>query len=216
MKRRQQNTGVSCSLLPRKPTVIWPKYHFCFISICLSDAHLRAGQCSRQSQVSAALSLFHFCLFPAFQGFPYCTQPDSIKKFFRTNHTYYCEHNFPVSRQFLIENTDFKIHMKGQGEERDKQHFPLSSGERLKICKINLCPCIVFFYYSENGNKQFLPCLILASYSTHIELPNCIKIRKFEICDLTCFYPGPSFVTVTPRYLNFTTLRIHKVPITVS
>ena len=37
---------------------------FIFVSsICLSDAHPRAGRRSRQSQVSAALSPFHFCLF---------------------------------------------------------------------------------------------------------------------------------------------------------
>ena len=66
----------SCILLLRKATVIWPKYSFLFrfISICLSNAHLQAGRCSRQSQVSAALSPFHIYLFPAFQGFPYYTQ----------------------------------------------------------------------------------------------------------------------------------------------
>ena len=43
--------SVSCILLLRKVTVIWPKYSFSFrfISICLSDAHLRAGRRSRQS-----------------------------------------------------------------------------------------------------------------------------------------------------------------------
>ena len=53
---------VSCILPLRKATVIWPKFSFLFISICLSDAHLQAGRCSRQSQVSAALSPFHICL----------------------------------------------------------------------------------------------------------------------------------------------------------
>ena len=43
--------SVSCILLLMKATVIWPKYSFLFrfISICLSDAHLQAGQHSRQS-----------------------------------------------------------------------------------------------------------------------------------------------------------------------
>ena len=65
--------GVSCILPLRKATVIWPKYSFLFrfISTCLSNPQPWAGQCSRQSQVNAALSLFLICLFPAFQGFPY-------------------------------------------------------------------------------------------------------------------------------------------------
>ena len=37
-------------------------FHFVFISICLSNTHLRAG-CSHQSYVSAALSPFHIYLF---------------------------------------------------------------------------------------------------------------------------------------------------------
>ena len=43
--------SVSCILLLRKATVIWPKYSFsfCFSSICLSDAHSRAGRRSHQS-----------------------------------------------------------------------------------------------------------------------------------------------------------------------
>ena len=43
--------SVSCILLLRKATVIWPKYSFLFsfFSICLSDAHPRAGRCSRLS-----------------------------------------------------------------------------------------------------------------------------------------------------------------------
>ena len=65
----------TCILLLRKATMIWPKYsHFRFISICLSDAHPRAGRRSRQSQVRATLSPFHIYLFPAFQGFPYYIQ----------------------------------------------------------------------------------------------------------------------------------------------
>ena len=52
------------TVLLRKATVIWQKYSlsFCFISICLSNAHSPARQHSRLSQVSAALSPFHFCL----------------------------------------------------------------------------------------------------------------------------------------------------------
>ena len=44
-------TKYSWILLLRKATVIWPKYSFLFrfISIRLSDAHPRAGRCSRQS-----------------------------------------------------------------------------------------------------------------------------------------------------------------------
>ena len=42
---------------------------FCFISVCHSDAHQQAGKCSCLSQVSVALSPFHFCLFPASPGF---------------------------------------------------------------------------------------------------------------------------------------------------
>ena len=34
-------------------------------------------------------------------------------------------------------------YMKCQVEEHDKQHFPLSSGERLKVYKLVLSPCIV-------------------------------------------------------------------------
>ena len=74
-------SSVSCILPLRKATVIWPKYSFSFhlISICLSDAHPRAGRCSRLSYVSATLSPFHFCLFPAFPGFPYYTTQISLK-----------------------------------------------------------------------------------------------------------------------------------------
>ena len=46
-------------------------FSFRFISICLSNTHPQAGRCSRLSYVSAALSPFHFCLFPASPGFPY-------------------------------------------------------------------------------------------------------------------------------------------------
>ena len=38
-------------------------FSFRFISICLSDAHPRAGRRSRQSWVSASLSPFHIYLF---------------------------------------------------------------------------------------------------------------------------------------------------------
>ena len=33
-----------------------------------------------------------------------------------------------------------------QGEEHDKRHFPLSSGDRLKVYKFNLSSCIVFTF----------------------------------------------------------------------
>ena len=38
--------SVSCILLLKKATVIWPKYSlsFCFISICLTDVHPQAGR----------------------------------------------------------------------------------------------------------------------------------------------------------------------------
>ena len=56
--------------------------------------------------------------------------------------------------------------MNGQGEEHDKRHFPLSSGERLKAYKLNLSPCIVFAFIIHNmGTICFLPCLNLASYT---------------------------------------------------
>ena len=59
--------------------------------------------------------------------------------------------------------------MKGSGEEHDKRHFPLSSGERLKVDKLNLSPCIVFSFITQNmRTSSFFPCLILASSSTHI------------------------------------------------
>ena len=49
--RTKNFASVSCILLLRKTSVIWSKYWilFRFISICLSDAHPRAGRCSRQS-----------------------------------------------------------------------------------------------------------------------------------------------------------------------
>ena len=34
--------------------------------------------------------------------------------------------------------------MKGEEKEHDKRHFPLSSGERSKVYKLNLSPCIGF------------------------------------------------------------------------
>ena len=37
--------------------------------------------------------------------------------------------------------------MKGQGEEYDRRHFPLSSGERPKVYKFSIIsPCIVFSF----------------------------------------------------------------------
>ena len=55
-------------LLLRRATVIWPRcsFSFCFISICLGDAHPRAERHSRWSSVSAALSPSIFvCFLPS-------------------------------------------------------------------------------------------------------------------------------------------------------
>ena len=47
--------------------------------------------------------------------------------------------------------------MKGQGEEHDKRHFPLSSGERLKVYKLNLSPCTVFSFITYNMGTNTKP-----------------------------------------------------------
>ena len=72
--------------------------------------------------------------------------------------------------------------MKGQGVEHDKRHFLLSLGERLKVYKLNLSPCIVFSYITHNmGISSFFPCLILASCSRPTHLTTY----------LTFFFPEP-------------------------
>ena len=78
-------------------------------------------------------------------------------------------------------------------------NFPLILGERFKVYKL-YC---VFLYYSFHGNKQFLPLFILASCSTHIQVPNGIKIAKFYSLDLTYFSLDPTYaIKITTKNNN--------------
>ena len=57
--------------------------------------------------------------------------------------------------------------LKGQGEEHDKRYFPLFSGERLKVYKLNLSQFLfVFFITHTMGTSSLFPSLILTSCSS--------------------------------------------------
>ena len=69
-------------------------------------------------------------------------------------------------------------YLKGQREEHDKQHFPLCSAECLKVYKLDLSPCIVFYFLLITWEKAVSS---LVSLHHHVVLTfNCKISLKLE------------------------------------